>query len=189
VQDRRVAKSKEEAMKLVRPAAVTLAACLSATVLAGCSGGSSPSAGASPSPSLFTPSPCPTPATKVATKWPSFLPSDLPKPTNATIRKTTTTPDGVHVVQFMTPTSLRESVLFIVGAYPKAGYVLGRGDAEATEADAPFVHGEIRGITRISQLQQCQTLWLTATVHTGGVTSPLLPSRTPTSSASPLPFG
>jgi hypothetical protein len=176
-------------MHLLRPAALTVAALVSATVLTGCAGGSSPSAGASPSPSLYTPPPCPTTGTPVKTAWPSVLPSDLPKPTNATIRKTTTTRDGVHVVQFTTPTSLRESVLFIVGKYPKAGYVLGRGDAEATEADAPFVHGAVRGITRLSSLAQCQTIWLTAVVHQGGATTPLLPSRTPSASSSPLPFG
>jgi hypothetical protein len=159
------------------------------TFLAGCSGGSSPNATPNPSPSLYTPPPCPKSSTSVKAAWPSVLPTDLPKPANATIRKTQTTPDGVHVVQFTTPTSLREAVLFIVGSYPKAGYVLGRGDAEATEADAPFVHGTVRGITRISSLSQCQTIWLTAIVRQGGVTTPLLPSHTPSSTASPLPFG
>lgn len=179
-------------MQPVRLVAAIVAAIVSAVTLGGCSGGSKPVAAPAPSQSTFTPSPCPTPAVTKATVWPSFLPADLPKPVNATIqpKSVTTTADGVHIVRFVTPTSLRESVLFIVNKYPKAGYTLGRGDAEATEADAPFVHGEIRGVTRISSITQCQTLWLTATakVATTG-TTPLVPTRTPSGSASPLPFG
>ena len=179
-------------MQSVRPAAVIAAALACAITLAGCTGGKHQATPA-PTQSLYTPPPCPTPAVTTATKWPASLPADLPKPTNATIQKNgvSTTPDGIHIVRFVTPTSLRESVLFIVNSYPKAGYALGRGDAEATEADAPFVHGSIRGVTRISQLAQCQTLWLTATVKTsGGIGgSPLLPPHTPSSSPSPLPFG
>jgi hypothetical protein len=180
-------------MHLVRPAALVAAAVVSAVAVAGCGGGSKAAAVASPSPSLYTPPPCPAPAVTSNAKWPEAMPFDLPKPVNATIqpRGVTTTPDGVHIVRFTTPTSLRESVLFIVGSYPKAGYALGRGDAEPTEADAPFVHGTIRGVTRITQLAQCQTLWLTATARAGGPlgNSPLVPSHTPTASSSPLPFG
>jgi hypothetical protein len=180
-------------MQPVRPAAVILAALLSPIALVGCSGGSKPAATPAPTQSLYTPPPCPKPAVSKPTTWPSSIPADLPKPPNATIQPkgVTTTSEGVHIVRFTTPSSLRESVLFIVKQYPAAGYAIGRGDAEATEADAPFVHGDIRGVTRISQLAQCQTLWLTATVKTSGGPggSPLLPSRKPSSSPSPLPFG
>jgi hypothetical protein len=180
-------------MQPVRLAAMTVAALVSAAALTGCTGGSKPQAAPAPTQSLYTPPPCPAPAKATPTQWPAFLPGDLPKPLNAAIMKNgvSTTSDGVHIVRFTTPTSLRESVLFIVQKYPKAGYTLGRGDAEATEADAPFVHGEIRGVTRISQLAQCQTLWLTATVNVNNNLgqTPILPSRTPSSSPSPLPFG
>jgi hypothetical protein len=120
------------------------------------------------------------------------VPADLPKPPNATITDNTTTSDGVHITKFTTPSSLRDGILFVVRKLPKAGYQLGRGDAEVTEADAPFVHGDLRGMVRMLATQPCTTLWLLATVKstgpaTGG--SPLLPSRSPSGSPSPLPFG
>src|SRR5207248_1949358 len=82
------------------------------------------------------------------TPWPAALPRDLPKPLHARIQQATTTTDGVHIIKFTTQTSLRDGVLFVVRRLPKAGYVLGRGDAEASEADAPFVHGNTRGLYR-----------------------------------------
>jgi hypothetical protein len=160
---------------------------------AGCTGGSNK---ADPAPSTvhsFTPPTCPTPTSAKTTHWPSAVPADMPKPANATITDTTTTSDGVHITKFTTPTSLRDGVLFVVGKFPKAGFVLGRGDAEVNEADAPFVHGNTRGLVRMLAQQPCSTLWLVATVDvsnpgtSGG--SPLLPTHSPSSSPSPLPFG
>jgi len=180
-------------MQPVRLAAVVAAALVSTFALTGCTGGSKPDAAPAPTQSLYTPPPCPKPAKNVLTMWPKFLPADLPKPTNASIMKNgvKTTDDGVHIVRFTTPTSLREAVLFIVKKYPKAGYTLGRGDAEATEADAPFVHGEIRGVTRLSRLAECQTLWLTATVNVknNGGTTPLISPSPTSATTTPLPFG
>ncbi|MBV9098929.1 MAG: hypothetical protein JO079_12825 [Frankiaceae bacterium] len=180
-------------MQPLRLGAAITAVLVSVAGLSGCSGGSKPQAQPAPTQSLYTPPPCPTPAKATQTKWPAFLPPDIPKPANAAIMKggISTTADGVHIVRFTTPSSLRESVLFIVQKYPKAGYTLGRGDAESTEADAPFVHGEIRGVTRISQLAQCQTLWLTATVNVKNNlgNTPIITPHTPSSSPSPLPFG
>ena len=160
-------------------------------LVAGCSG-SSKQATPPPNPvRTFTPVPCATPDNAKKPHWPAALPADMPKPTYATITDTTTTADGVHIVKFTTPTSLREGVLFIVGKFPKAGYVLGRGDAEVSEADAPFVHGDLHGIVKLLATQPCSTLWLVATVKgnspAGG--SPLLPTHSPSGSPSPLPFG
>jgi hypothetical protein len=86
---------------------------------------------------------------------------------------------------------LRDSVIFVVEHLPKAGYVLGRGDAEATEADAPFLHGSTRGLIRMLQTGLCTTDWLLATVDTQTpvANSPLLTPHTPSGSPSPLPFG
>ena len=119
------------------------------------------------------------------------LPFDLPLPANMTIVDSQVTTDGIRVVKFTTPTSIRDAVIFIVGKYPKAGYVLGRGDAEATEADAPFVHGQLRGLTRVAALQSCQTLWLVASTNAtnGGGTSPVLSPHPTSSQTSALPFG
>lgn len=165
------------------------------TLLTACGGSGSSSAGstnaAAPAVTPSIPAPCPTPAKSKPTKWPSRVPADLPKPPNATIQSQLTAADGVHIVKFSTPTSLRDSVLFVVNNLPKAGYVLGRGDAEAAEADAPFVHGSVRGLVRMLEVAPCQTLWLLATVNASSQTSqsPLLTPHTPTGSPSPLPFG
>jgi len=181
-------------MQPVRLAAMIAAALVSAATLTGCSGGGKPAAAPSPSQSAFTPAPCPTPATTKPTNWPKFLPKDLPKPANATIQPNgvSTTSDGVHIVKFTTPSSLRDAVIFLVHSYPKAGYVLGRGDAEATEADAPFVHGQIRGVTRVATIEQCKTLWLTATVNVKDSQlgqTPLISPHPTSSTTTPLPFG
>jgi len=119
------------------------------------------------------------------------LPFDLPLPDNISVVGTQTTSDGIHVVRFTSPTDLRTSVLFLVEKYPKAGYVIGRGDAEATEADAPFVHGQLRGLTRVTEVEPCTTLWLVASVTTtnNGVTSPLLVPHPTSAVTSALPFG
>ena len=120
------------------------------------------------------------------------VPFGLPLPENITPVDTTKTADGIQVVKFTTPTSLRDAVIFMVDRYPKAGYAIGRGDAEATEADAPFVKASLRGLTRVASLQTCQTLWLIASVATSGGpgnTSPLLSPHPTSSQTSALPFG
>jgi hypothetical protein len=170
------------------PAAVLAAAML----LAGCGGSSGPSNNVQPqAPAPTTPAQCPQPSDAQPTRWPSQVPADLPKPPNATIDEAETAPDGVHIVKFTTPQSLRDAVLFVVRELPKAGYVLGRGDAEAAEADAPFVHNDIRGLVRMIVVGDCRTQWLLATVDTAAASggSPLLPAHTPSGSPSPLPFG
>jgi hypothetical protein len=163
-------------------------------VLAGCGSSSGGAGTAAPGPSASpTVSPCPAPSGAGTPHWPAAVPKDLPKPAHATIEQSSTTGDGVHITRFRTPTSLRESVLFVVNRLPKAGYVLGRGDAEASEADAPFLHGDVRGLYRMLQAAPCATEWLLATVtsrsSTPAPTSPLLPTRSPSGSPSPLPFG
>jgi hypothetical protein len=169
-----------------------VAAVVPAIVMSGCGGSSSAPRQAQPT---FSVSPCPSTGGTVDTKWPASLPSDLPKPDDATIvPPVQNTADGVHIVKFTTPTSLREGVLWVVDKLPKAGYLLGRGDAEASEADAPFANAgnHVRGLYRLFATEQCKTLWLLATVDTTLTTnggSPLLPPHSPSGSPSPLPFG
>ncbi|MDQ1696979.1 MAG: hypothetical protein QOJ03_2332 [Frankiaceae bacterium] len=167
-----------------------VAAVAAAFVLGGCGGSSSsPVAAGGPTTPPPTTSACPAPPTENVV-WPAAVPKDLPLPRNAHLLDTQTASDGVHIVKFTTQTSLRDSVLFVVQKLPKAGYVLGRGDAEASEADAPFLHGSTRGLVRMLQLGLCQTEWLLATVDTQAQTgTPLLPVHTPSGSPSPLPFG
>jgi hypothetical protein len=99
-------------------------------------------------------------------------------------------PGGLTLVRFSTSQSIRDGVVFLINELPPAGYTLARGDAEASEADAPFVKGDIRGVMRIVATGPCETDWLLALADaeggaaTGG--TPLLP---PAPDASPLPFG
>ena len=173
-----------------------LAAVAAVVLLAGCGGGGAePKAAASPSPSAV-PSPAavqvmPTcaPAPNKPFTWPKPVPPDLPKMPGVTMGETKQTPDGLTVVRFSTQGSLRDGVLFIVRNLPPAGYVLGRGDAEATEADAPFTKGDLRGVLRGISRELCATEWLLAITRTkAGTGNPLLPAR-PGTSPSPLPFG
>jgi hypothetical protein len=163
-------------------------------LLTGCTGGSDKALPApTPTPVFSSPSPLPTcaPAHTKPYSWPKQIPQDLPKLPGATIQSSKKTSDGLFIVQFSTATSLRDGVIFIVRNLPPAGYDLGRGDAEPTEADAPFTKGtQLRGVLRGAATALCQTQWILAitTQQFGGTGTPLLPSHTGPS-PSPLPFG
>lgn len=181
-----------------RPLPLVLAAGIPAALaLSGCSSEAigpsvaAPGTTARPTaPTLPTAPALPTcaPAAAASLTWPVGVPADLPKPPGANGAKEQSRKDGLTVVTFSTATSLREGVQFLVKALPAAGYTVGRGDAETTEADVPFVKDGLRGVLRMVAVEQCRTDWLLAVTSgaatTGG--SPLLPSRP---SASPLPFG
>jgi hypothetical protein len=147
---------------------------------------------ASPTAAAPSPSPLPTcaPAQTKAYSWPKPVPADLPKLPGVVISGTKQTSDGLTIVSFHTETSLRDGVIFIVKRLPPAGYTLGRGDAEATEADAPFTKGDLRGVIRGAARTLCQTDWILALTRgvQGSTGSPLLPAHTGPS-PSPLPFG
>src|SRR4051812_32567897 len=172
------------------------AAAASLLLLTGCTGSSSsaapdptPSAAASVAPARALPS-CKPPA-RTSYTWPKPVPADLPKIPGATLGDTKQTNDGLTIVRFSTSSSLRDGVLFIVRNLPPAGYVLGRGDAEPAEADAPFNKGDLRGVLRGVSREVCATEWLLAVTRGrpgGGTGTPLLPSHTGPS-PSPLPFG
>jgi hypothetical protein len=172
-------------MKRLGPVLATL-------LLAGaCSGGSD---GGSPTaqPTLQgqpTVSPCPAVKTKPFA-WPAEVPKDLPQPPQATFDTTTRTPEGLTIVRFSTANSLQQAVLFVVREVQKAGFTLGRGDAEPAEADAPFGRGDLRGVYKMLANQPCRTDWLVAVTRTRPTgTSPLLPTPSRGPSSSPLPFG
>lgn len=117
------------------------------------------------------------------------MPSDLPKLPGVTLNSTKQTADGLTIVQFTTSTSLRDGVIFIVRTLPPAGFTLGRGDAELSEADAPFTKDGVRGVLRGAAVDVCATKWVLAVARPSvGTGTPLLPTR-PTPSPSALPFG
>jgi hypothetical protein len=172
----------------VRPAAVLLALLL----LPACTGeGGDPVARPSLSapPSAVDSGPhCPAPPA-TNPDFPSDVPDVIPKPRGLKIDKVDRSKGNVVQVRTTVPMSLRESVLFIVKEFPKAGFTLSRGDAEATEADAPFQRAEVlRGLVRVFATdQECSTLWLFAVVRNTG--APYDISYTPKPSSTPLPFG
>lgn len=160
-------------------------------LVTGCGGSEEPRAAAvSPAPTSApavqaVPTCAPTPSTLA---WPEPVPDDLPVPPSAALTEVQKRTDGLTVVTFSTSTSIRQAVLFLIEAMPRAGYTLARGDAENTEADAPFVRGDLRGVMRMIAVEPCRTDWLMAITSgaPAGGGSPLLPPR---AGASPLPFG
>lgn len=90
------------------------------------------------------------------------------------------------VVLVRTAMSLQQSVVFVLRALPPKGFVLGRGDAEPAQADAPFTRSGVVGQLRLNWLAPCTTQWLIAIgTPRNGSGSPLLPLQP---SASPVPF-
>jgi len=121
--------------------------------------------------------------------WPNGVPPDLPQPPGAAIGQVTKDPGGLVLVHFTAPGTLREGVVFVLCTLPKAGYVLGRGDSELTEADTPFQKGPLHGLYRITEAQPGRLDWLLALQEDTSV--PFTPGGgTPTGPASPPPtFG
>jgi hypothetical protein len=166
-------------------------ALLTLVVLSGCSG-SKGGDDTTVQPTLQPPptqSACPKVVTERFT-WPKEVPTDLPQPPSATFEATTRTPEGLTIVRFSTAQSLQEAVLFVVREVQKAGFTLGRGDAEPAEADAPFGRGDLRGVYKMLAHADCRTDWLVAVTKTRpNGTSPILPTASRGPSSQPLPFG
>ena len=169
---------------------------LGVALLAGCGGSAAetpaaPATAQSGAPAGAPSCPPPGPTTL---QWPEGIPEDLPKPAGAVHTSTSRGADGLVLVRFSTDQSLRTGVVGLVRDLQPAGYTLGRGDAEAAEADAPFTRGPVRGIYRLIARQPCATDWLVAVTRTSGgpgsgPTGPLLPPPTGAATPSPLPFG
>lgn len=151
-------------------------------------GPAQPTAAGSASASVDTGPNCPAPKS-TSPKWPADVPTVIPRPPGLTIERVDRSKGNVTQVRTLVPMSIRQSVLFIVREFPKAGFTLGRGDAEATEVDAPFQRGEaLRGLVRVFiTTDQCQTLWLYAVVK--NTNAPYDITYTPPPSSTPLPFG
>lgn len=166
-----------------------VAVCLAAGA---CGGGSTTAAPATGQPSLARTADatsCPA-VRKPRFDWPAGYPQDLPQPPGATFGQVTKTSTGLVVTRFSTATDLRTSVLFVVQALPKAGFTLGRGDAEPAEADAPFVREDLRGVMKMQVVSPCSTNWLVAVTKAASTSnSPLLPTPSHSGSPTPLPFG
>jgi hypothetical protein len=171
-----------------RPVSPLIAALLVVPLMTACSGGGS--AGAAPSPSARpTPTPCPGVSQPAQVgRWPTPVPSDLPQPPSGTKARVVQTNQLLTVVLVQTSLSLREAVIFVLREFPKKGFTIGRGDAEAGQADAPFVRGNVFGQVRLNFLGDCHTQWLVAVGAARQGTSPLLPPPSTSPNVLP-PFG
>ena len=132
---------------------------------------------------------CPPKAKLANDGWPKDVPEIVPRPDGIKVQRTDRTQGNVTQVRSLVPMSINDSLLWIVRELPKKGFVLGRGDAEATEVDAPFQRGEaLRGLIRVFITQQkCETFWLYAVVR--NTNAPYEIGYTPPPSSTPLPFG
>jgi hypothetical protein len=164
---------------------------IAALALTSCAGSVDPQPTALPGTPVATVSgqSCP-PAKKLTNDgWPADVPAFVPRPNGIKVQRTDRTQGNVTQIRSTVPMSLRESLLWVVREFPKAGFSLGRGDAEATEVDAPFQRGEaLRGLVRVFITQNdCETLWLYAVVR--NTNAPYDIGYTPPPSSTPLPFG
>jgi hypothetical protein len=88
-------------------------------------------------------SPTPRPGTPLG-----WLPQDLPLPPGTYASADTTNGAPVHRALLVVPLALRDFVVFALREWPKAGYRLGRGDAEANEAEDSFAKDVTSGAFR-----------------------------------------
>ena len=121
--------------------------------------------------------------------WPAPVPADLPKPPSGTRARVVQANQVLTIVAIQTTTSLRESVLFVLREFPKKGFTIGRGDAEAGQADAPFVRSGTFGQVRLNIAEPCRTTWLIAIGAPRQGTSPLLPPPSASPNTVLPPFG
>jgi hypothetical protein len=156
-------------------------------LLAGCGGSPKPVVAASRAPSpaaTRSVAACPSPPA-ARTDWPRGVPSTFPRLPGATDYQVQPGQSGLQILKFTSPISLEQAVLFVLKALPHAGFVIGRGDAEAFEADAPFVGDGFRGLLRLDATSSCSIVGLLAITRLGQGPGALLPSH----SESPAPSG
>lgn len=113
-----------------------LAAVLAAgsVLLAGCGGAEE--AAAPKAPASSPDGSCPSP-TGLAQPWGGDVPDDIPGLPGMTLDSGDTT-QGVQHVYFSVPMSFTDSVAAYLEQLPAAGFTLGTGDSEESEADIPF---------------------------------------------------
>lgn len=79
---------------------------------------------------------CPELPARIAT--PKWLPADLPLPPGSYASRMLPRSGRVDRGIFVVNASLDEFVRFVLAEWPKQGWILGRGDREAHEAEAPL---------------------------------------------------
>lgn len=131
------------------------------------------------------PPPCDQPKPIDAPKW---VPKDLPLPKGTYPYKNFGLEGGYERGLFVVPGSLRDFASYVLSEWPKAGWILGRGDSEANEVETSFSKPPRLGAFKAAG-QFCtpgyNILLLVYVADREAVLGNLGQSPTPTPSASP----
>src|SRR2546423_2095981 len=181
-------------MRFPRP--LTLCACI-CLVLGACSHGSSPGSTTSPA-STATAFPhgskAPSPLASLPKcqkqprlPMPSWVPKDLPLPEGTFFTKRIAGQGGYDEGLFVIPLSTSDIAKYVLDRWPKAGYQLGRGDAEPSEVEDQF--SKYPGIGAFkAQDAFCKVPYsITLLIWAPDRSKIGIPGATPTASASPSP--
>lgn len=85
---------------------------------------------------------------------PAWLPRDLPLPPGTYLSERLADANGYHQGVFVVPGQLKDFVRFVLSEWPPKGWALGRGDAEANEAEDAFSRSPETGAFKV-QGQAC----------------------------------
>jgi hypothetical protein len=92
---------------------------------------------------------------------PSALPVEFPLPAGTVITSSKSPFESQVVVLALIPAELQEAASFFGRILPEHGYEVGIGDAEGTEAEAPFTGNGYRGKWRVNAIPDCRAVRLT----------------------------
>ena len=121
-----------------------------------------------------------------STPRPGWVPTDLPFPKGSYLYQDLGQASGYQRGLFVVPGPLTNLARFVLTEWPKAGWILGRGDSEEDEIETSFTRGSAQGAIK-AQGQPCTPgynevlLVYTPDRTTTGGNSP------PVQSGSPLP--
>lgn len=86
---------------------------------------------------------------------PDGFPEEVPFPPGTVITRARVTEAGGSYVEGYAPLTLVEAARFYLDEIPAAGYVHGRGDSEAHEAESPFTGHGIQGRWIVASVDNC----------------------------------
>src|SRR4051794_15984354 len=137
--------------------AAVIAGVVAALLLTSCGSGGGKAAAPAPSPATTAPSGAastapgppagcaPVPPRGQPVRW---LPADLPMPKGTYTVEELPANGSLKRARLVVPLPLQDFVKFVLAEYPKAGWRLGRGDAERGEAEDGFSRGNTGGAWR-----------------------------------------
>jgi hypothetical protein len=92
---------------------------------------------------------------------PRELPAGFPLPPGTRITTARSLNPSQLLIGGVIPADLQDAAGFFAETLPERGYQVGVGDAEATEAEAPFTGNGFRGRWRVNEIPDCPALTLT----------------------------